>query len=120
MSYDWFDEYTVTSRRNIAGMLQGNVVQVNGDAELGEQELELWVESVTNVIVGIDSRGLFAGIEISASVGPFLEGANPLRQWTLLADGAVLDDDDLDVGRHSLATLPGSSGLTGVRSQVMS
>lgn len=117
MSGDWYDTYPVTSRKNIARMLQGSTVSVDGSS-MDEPDLELWVESVGEVIVGIDSEGVFAGLEILASVGPFLEGACPLQKWTLLSGGLVEDSDACPVGRHRLATNPGlPSVLSGARSQ---
>lgn len=119
--YDWFDTYTVTQRKNIARLLDGTVIHVTGDPENGERELELWVNRVTDVTVGIDSAGVFAGIEVEASVGPHLEGANPLSTWLLLSNGNVTGSDYQVVGRHQLATKAGvPSVLAGARSQVMS
>lgn len=108
---DWYDHYTVTARRNLARLLDGTRITVTGDPENGQSDtLELCVERVTGVTIGIDSKGVFAGIEVEASVGPFLPGANPLRNWTLYADGNVADSNDHTVGRHALTSKPDPVG----------
>ena len=87
-------------------MLDGATVVVTGDPELSEPaETILCVQRAVEVAAGIDSRGVFCGIVVEASVGPMLAGANEASRWTIYSNGTVADDDDRTIGRHTLSSL---------------
>jgi hypothetical protein len=115
MPGDWFDIYHVRSSKNLARMLEGEVVALTGTDER-IHDADLHVEKVLTVAVGIDSSGMFASIEVEGSIGPYLPGANEWSRWNLHANGTVTDHNDQFIGWHALKSMPGRDLVEGIRS----
>lgn len=93
---DWYDEYHPAYARNLGRMLAGRTLDV-GDYERGIDEKTITIERVGIVTVGIDSEGLFCGVQVIDTDG---------ATWTLFDDGNVSDSDDQQVGRHTFTSSP--------------
>jgi hypothetical protein len=92
----WFDEFHMSYARNISRMVVGHTLDV-GDYEQGTEEQTIEIDRVKSVVVGIDSDGIFAAINVYDTQG---------HGWSLYSDGTVSDEHDHTVGRHELKTLP--------------
>lgn len=92
----WYDEFHMSYARNISRTVVGAMLDV-GDNERGIEEQTVEIARVQSVVVGIDSDGIFAAINVYDTDG---------QGWSLYSDGTVSNEDDQTVGRHELKTLP--------------
>jgi hypothetical protein len=110
MAHDWYDEFHFAYARNLGRLVAGITLDVEPvvgwtpDGELTEPR-SVTVERIANVTVGVDSAGIFAGLNVVDTQG---DG------WTLYTDGAISDSEDRTVGRHTLKTLPAPTDAAGV------
>jgi hypothetical protein len=93
---DWLDTLPGAYARNVSRMVAGALLDI-GDNERGIEERTVLVHRLRDVVVGIDSTGIFCCLTVVDT-----EGA----QWSLYHDGSVHDDEDREVGRHTLKTSP--------------
>ncbi len=88
----WYDRHA--AGENLRKLLEGRTVTVTGDAELGQADgFTFAVSRVFAVVAGIDSRGPFAGFEVTCTHGV---------DYTLYVSGTVADEDDVTLGRYTL------------------
>ena len=93
----WFDEYHSAYAREVGRLVAGQTFQI-GDNESGIREREFTVTGIKNVVVGIDSTGIFAAINVYDEDG---------FAWSLYSDGTICEyETDHEVGRHNLKTRP--------------
>jgi hypothetical protein len=103
MGRDWYDEFHVAYARNLGRLVSERTLDIEAvvghtpDGPITEPRT-VTIERLTNVTVGIDGTGLFAGLEV-------LDGDG--ATWTLYSDGTIADSDDTTVGRHRLTARPG-------------
>jgi hypothetical protein len=98
---DWYDTLTDPApnlQRLVAGL------ELTVDARTGwtpdgpvTEPRTLTVEKLCSVTVGVDSDGIFAGLNVLDEEG---------CEWTLYSDGSVADSEDVTVGKHGLKSLP--------------
>lgn len=96
MADPWYDDFHAAYARNLGRVLNGKTLTVNSTRDDGD-DITLTVERIKNVTVGIDSKGIFAGITVVDTHGV---------EFTLYGDGSVTDDDDRVVGSHAVAWKP--------------
>lgn len=89
MTAEWFDTFYGLDAINVGRILAGQTLDIGGRT--------VKIDYVSEVIVGIDSDGLFVGVTVKDTYGV---------PWTLYNDGTVTDIDDNDVGRHAFRTQP--------------
>lgn len=88
----WFSEFHSAYAREIERLIVGQTIE----AEHGPGSFT--ISRVKNVVVGIDSNGIFAAINVYDEDG---------YAWSLYNDGTVCEyDTDREVGRHNLKTQP--------------
>jgi hypothetical protein len=100
----WYDTFHSAYARNIERIVVGTTLDV-GDNERGIEEQTIEIARVQSVVVGIDTDGIFAAINVYDTEG---------HGWSLYQDGTVSDEDDQTVGRHELKTLPAPTKPAGV------
>lgn len=100
----WYDTFASAYARNIERIVAGRTLDV-GDNERGIEEQTVEIAGVQSVVVGIDSDGIFAAINVYDTDG---------HGWSLYSDGTISDEDDQTVGRHELKTLPRPTKPQGV------
>jgi hypothetical protein len=109
MAHDWYDEFHFAYARNLGRLVEGLELTVEvhvctWDGLLTEPRT-VTVERIANVTVGVDSAGIFAGLNVIDTDG---------GEWTLYTDGTISDSEDRTVGRHTLKTLPAPTNAAGV------
>jgi hypothetical protein len=111
MARDWYDEFHFAYARNLGRLVAGITLDVDSvvgwtpeDGEITEPRT-FTVERLANVTVGVDSTGIFAGLNVIDTDG---------GKWTLYTDGTISDSEDRTVGRHTLKTLPAPTDAAGV------
>jgi hypothetical protein len=110
MARDWYDEFHPAYARNLGRLVAGITLDVEPvvgwtpDGELTEPRT-VTVERLASVTVGVDSAGIFAGLNVIDTDGD---------EWTLYTDGTISDSEDRTVGRHTLKTLPAPANAAGV------
>ena len=88
----WWDEFHSAYARELGRMLIGETTKV--DRGPGQ----FTVASIKSVIVGIDSDGIFAAVNVYDEDG---------YAWSLYSNGTVCEyESDREVGRHNLKTKP--------------
>jgi hypothetical protein len=95
-SFEWFDVVHGAYGRNLERMLSGLTLDI-GDNETSVPEETVTIDKVSQIVVGIDSTGIFCSVGVRDTDG---------REWSLYNDGSVADSDDRIVGRHSFKTMP--------------
>ena len=96
MNTDWFDVVHGAYGRNLERMLAGLTLDI-GDNETSVPEETVTIDKVSQLVVGIDSTGIFCSVGVRDTDG---------REWSLYNDGTIADLDDRVVGRHSFKTMP--------------
>jgi len=97
MSRDWYDTHHAAYARNVGRLVVGVEIEI-GDDEQGIPERTVTISHLKDVLVGVDSAGIFAALHVY-----------DLNQniWTLYSDGTISEyETDVTVGRHELKTLP--------------
>lgn len=93
---DRIDEFHAAYARNLSRLVAGMTLDI-GDDEQGIEEKTVTVDRIRNVVVGVDSAGLFAGVTVRDTEG---------GEWVLYTDGTLADENDRTVGRHALRWTP--------------
>ena len=97
MNRDWYDTHAAAYARNVGRLVAGATLDI-GDYEQGIPERTVTIDRLKDVVVGIDSAGIFAALHVY-----------DLNEniWTLYSDGTISEyETDQTVGRHELKTLP--------------
>lgn len=86
----WWSEFHSAYAREIERIVAGQTLTVGPEGA----EREITVARIRNVIVGIDSTGIFAAINVWDEDD---------HAWSLYNDGSICEyDTDIEVGRHNL------------------